>query len=69
MKSQKHAFPWPAIMSVGLGVLSLSPRDLWSMSVVEFGCALSALYGSNTAAAPLTRNDLDALLQRFPDRS
>lgn len=52
-------------MRVGLGVLRLSPRDFWSMSLPEFQAACEGLFGP--AAGPPPRQRLDELMQLFPD--
>lgn len=53
-------------MGFAFGVLRLSPQAFWSMTPRELNCALEALCGGG-AGAP-GRNDLDRLMERFPDR-
>jgi uncharacterized phage protein (TIGR02216 family) len=45
-------------------VLHLAPDAFWRMTPRELAHALHALGGG---AAPFARDDLDALLRRFPD--
>jgi uncharacterized phage protein (TIGR02216 family) len=56
-------------MAIGLGVLRLPPQAFWSMTTVELAAAIDGLRGrpSPLAAAPLTRAELLALMERFPD--
>ena len=56
-------FPWRRMMELGLGELRLSPRDFWQATPRE----IAAAFGSEVKAAP-ARSDLDALLQRYPDK-
>jgi uncharacterized phage protein (TIGR02216 family) len=58
-------FPWEAAMRFGLGVLRLAPRDFWSMTPRELASAWGALLGDRTG--PLSRRELDGLMERFPD--
>lgn len=51
-------------MRFGLGVLRLSPRDFWRMTARELASAWGAVVGEH---APLGRNELDGLMERFPD--
>jgi len=59
------ALPWDEAMSVGLGLLRLSPRDFWRMTPRELAGALTPL-AARTAGAP-SRGGLDELMRRFPD--
>lgn len=59
-------FPWPEVMAIGLGVLRLPPREFWAMTPSELAAAISGLTGG-TAAQPMSRRSLDALIARFPD--
>jgi uncharacterized phage protein (TIGR02216 family) len=58
-------FPWADAMRVGLGVLRLSPRDFWSMSLREFQAACEGLFGRSVGPPP--RQRLDELMKLFPD--
>jgi uncharacterized phage protein (TIGR02216 family) len=58
-------FPWEAAMAFGLGVLRLPPRDFWRMTPRELAAAWGAIVGDRNA--PLGRDRLDELMERFPD--
>lgn len=49
-------------MQTGLGVLRLSPRDFWQSTPREIAAAFD-----DARAAPLSRDEFDGLMQRFPD--
>ena len=50
-------------MFAGLGVLRLAPRDFWAATPREIAAAFA---GSQATDAP-GRDELDALMKRFPD--
>lgn len=52
-------------MAFGLGVLRLSPDQFWRFTPRELASAVRALFGE---AAPLSRDVLNELIARFPDR-
>ena len=52
-------------MTVGLGVLGLSPAAFWAMTPREFGFALARFMPRRRE--PMGRRALDDLMQRFPD--
>ena len=52
-------------MAIGLGRLRLSPDSFWTMTPVEFACAMGAL--GPRRAEPPGRADLAALMRAFPD--
>jgi uncharacterized phage protein (TIGR02216 family) len=54
-------------MGLGLGLLRLSPRDFWAMTMPELERALSVLSPSKSLAP--RRDDLAALMRAFPDRT
>lgn len=56
-------------MAVGLGVLRLEPRALWSMTPKELAAAVEAMSGVRGAPGPPSRADLAVLMRRFPDRA
>lgn len=66
-EASRPPFPWAAAIGFGLGVLRLSPAAFWSMTPRELAAAIRARRGD--AGAPLDRHTLQALMQRFPDRS
>jgi uncharacterized phage protein (TIGR02216 family) len=60
-------FPWDEAMQFGFGVLHLSSDAFWKMTPREL---VHAIIGSRgRAAAPITREDFDALMKAFPDNS
>jgi uncharacterized phage protein (TIGR02216 family) len=54
-------------MAVGLGLLRLSPREFWAMSLPELQAASEALFGPSPAAPPMSREKLEELMRAFPD--
>lgn len=52
-------------MAAGLGAMRLSPKDFWAMTPRELAAALGV--GLVARRAP-GRDDLAALMRRFPDR-
>ncbi len=67
MKSA-NSFDWDLLMRFGLGVLGLGPTEFWKMTPNELEAAVKGRLGHLSDAAPFSRDRLDALLQRFPDR-
>lgn len=65
MKRQPQPFPWAEAMGFGFGVLRLTSEAFWAMTPRELATAIRTLRG--TVAAPLARDDLDRLMQAFPD--
>lgn len=65
------AFPWAAAMGAGLGLLRLPPEQFWRMTPRELALALEAISGAGGLSRPvnrhMTRNELGALMARFPD--
>ncbi len=58
-------FPWKEAMAFGFGVLRLSAGDFWRLTPRELASAVRALFGER---APVSRDILDELAARFPDR-
>jgi uncharacterized phage protein (TIGR02216 family) len=56
-------FPWETAMMLGLSRLRLSPEMFWGLSLQEFS-VLAGMYGQST---DLSRREVEALMQRFPD--
>lgn len=54
-------------MRFGLGVIGLGPTEFWRMTPAEFEAALKGRLCQFPDGQPLSRDRLDALLQRFPD--
>lgn len=59
--SVREAFPWQGAMRLGFGVLGLSSKDFWSMTLRE----LAALFPDPNQT--MTRATLDALMRSAPD--
>jgi uncharacterized phage protein (TIGR02216 family) len=55
-------------MAFGLGVLRLTPRDFWAMTTRELAAAIDGVTGRAGRLAPMTRAELAALMQAFPNR-
>jgi uncharacterized phage protein (TIGR02216 family) len=53
-------------MAAGFGLLRLSPQALWSMTPRELAAALRGRLAPRPEGPP-TRNDVVALMRRFPD--
>ncbi len=66
LKIEKKHFPWKMAMQFGFGILHLSPTQFWSMTLVEFNNALQVYFGNITL--PLRRDNLDSLMQKYPDK-
>lgn len=56
-------------MKIGLGKMQMRPDDFWNMSLVEFYGALDgfAEFHSGGRPPPLSKGELDSLMERFPD--
>jgi uncharacterized phage protein (TIGR02216 family) len=52
-------------MELGLGRLGRSAQEFWAMTPKELDAAVAGAVG--TGPAPLSREDLDRLIARFPD--
>jgi len=50
-------------MTLGLARLRLSPKVFWGLSLSE----LAAMAGAFSPQAGMSRRDVEALMQRFPD--
>lgn len=58
-------FPWRRAMELGLGRLGRSPTEFWAMTPRELEAAIAGAIG--VGPQPLSREDLDRLISRFPD--
>ena len=58
-------------MELGLGVMGLASRDYWAMTVLEFHAALDGWLEARglrgRISAPPLREELEAMMARFPD--
>jgi uncharacterized phage protein (TIGR02216 family) len=52
-------------MELGLGRLGRSPREFWTMTPKELDAAVAGAVGFTPA--PLSREELERLIARFPD--
>jgi uncharacterized phage protein (TIGR02216 family) len=59
-----RAFPWDAVIHVGLCLLRLPPKDFWALTPVEF---FAVAGGARTREAVMARDGLEALMRAFPD--
>lgn len=60
-----RALDWPALMRLGMVELGLAPETFWALTPAE----LMLLAGAGGGApAGMTRAELGALMERFPDR-
>lgn len=53
------------MIGFGLGVLRLAPRDFWAATPSEIAAAARGVAGPR--AEPMSRGELAALMNRFPD--
>ena len=56
-------FDWPALIRAGLQGLGLSPAVFWALTPAE----LLLMLGEGEGAAPMGRDQLEALAAQFPD--
>jgi uncharacterized phage protein (TIGR02216 family) len=61
---EARAFPWDAVIHVGLCRLRLSPRDFWALTPVEF---FAMAGGARPRDVAMARDGLEALMRVFPD--
>lgn len=57
-------------MEIGLGKMGISPRDFWGMSLFELYAAINGFaefHSGGSKPAPLTRDELEDLMERYPD--
>jgi uncharacterized phage protein (TIGR02216 family) len=54
-------------MEAGLGTLRLPPPVFWAMTPRELEAALKGAFGVSRAVTPLSRADLTALMNLYPD--
>ncbi|MBB2960559.1 phage tail assembly chaperone [Methylobacterium sp. R2-1] len=58
------AFPWDAVLTLGLATLRWRPRDLWAATPRELAAAAGLIRPAPDAPS---RADLDRLLAAYPD--
>jgi uncharacterized phage protein (TIGR02216 family) len=54
------------VIETGLGSLGLSPSDFWRTTPRELAMAIAGRFGP--PVVPMQRDDLERLMQRFPDQ-
>lgn len=56
-------------MEIGLGILNLAPAAFWDMSLHEFYAACEGLqeFHGGKKQNPLTRDELQELMELYPD--
>ena len=57
-------------MEIGLGKMGIPPRDFWDMSLFELYSAINGFaefHGGSKENAPMTRDELEDLMERYPD--
>jgi len=59
-------FPWDNVMAFGFAVLKLSSAEFWAMTPREIAYAMRAFAPRETI--PLSRDHLNRLMRRFPDK-
>jgi uncharacterized phage protein (TIGR02216 family) len=55
-------------MEAGLGRLRLPPAVFWAMTPRELEAALRGVFGISHRARPMSRADLAALMDLYPDQ-
>jgi len=65
-KSRQAPFPWDNVMAFGFAVLKLSSAEFWAMTPREMAHAMRAF--APREIAPLSRDHLNRLMRRFPDK-
>jgi uncharacterized phage protein (TIGR02216 family) len=65
-RSSHAPFPWDSVLAFGLGVLRLSPRDLWAATPRELNAAFEGVYGR--ASSPPRLADFAELITAHPDQ-
>jgi uncharacterized phage protein (TIGR02216 family) len=57
-------------MELGLGHLGMTPGQLWCLTFPEWNAKLRGFmefHGIKPQAAPMTRKEMDAMIEEFPD--
>jgi uncharacterized phage protein (TIGR02216 family) len=62
--AEKSKFPWGRLMRFGLGTLHLSPKEFWRSTPRE----LAGAFGP-APPQPLLRQNLNSLMEQFPDEA
>lgn len=54
-------------MELGLGALGLAPATFWALTPRELQAALRGKFGLTVEGQALARDELEALMRRYPD--
>ena len=56
-------------MEICLGMINMSPKDFWNLSPIELYAAVEGFLEFNTtnSSQPMTRDELDDLMELYPD--
>lgn len=56
-------------MEIAFGIVGLSPKDFWNMSMIEFFSAVEGFKEFNTdqTKKPLSEGELKDIMERYPD--
>jgi uncharacterized phage protein (TIGR02216 family) len=56
-------------MEICMGMIGMAPSEFWNASVVEIHAAIEGFMEFNTdgSAAPMRRDELQDLMERYPD--
>lgn len=56
-------------MEIGFGILHLPPSEFWQMSLPELYAAIDGVaeYSGSRKEKPLSRDELQDLMERYPD--
>lgn len=52
-----------------VGMLGISPKDFWNMSIREITLAMKGFreYNTGKSSAPMGKDELEELKERYPD--
>jgi len=60
--------PWKTLIGAGIGVIGIPPSEFWDMGLQELFIALDGYTEANSIEEkPLTQNELEDLMLRYPD--
>ena len=56
-------------MQLGIGIMQMPPDVFWNLSMIEFShaCEGFSKFNSNQSNAPMTKDELQDLMERYPD--
>ncbi len=57
-------------MEIGLGVLSMSPKEFWALTMSEFNAKLAGFkefHGIKEQEDPIEVEDIEAMMAEYPD--